>query len=177
MRRMDQSVKDSLELDPSQEVQPSIDPPESRPKYPAIVDPDVPRSVGRPRKYDRDAVMTDLCIRVARGALVRDAAQAVGVSYDMIMQWSDAPEYRQMYERARLSQAHALAEQTLTIADGTDASALADPNLRRIQVDTRKWFVSKIAPKIYGEKIEVDHAGYIEHTVQFIAESRKITAG
>lgn len=39
--------------------------------------------------------------------------------------------------------------------DGKDG----DVNARRLQVDTRKWFTSKLAPKLYGEKVDVTSDG------------------
>jgi hypothetical protein len=42
----------------------------------------------------------------------------------------------------------ALAEDLLEIADNDDA----DVNRARLRVDTRKWLMSKIAPKRFGDK-------------------------
>jgi hypothetical protein len=33
----------------------------------------------------------------------------------------------------------------------------------RLRVDTRKWFLSKVLPKIYGDKVQVDQSGTVEH--------------
>ena len=43
------------------------------------------------------------------------------------------------------------AEEVLTIADNTTL----DPQDRRIRVDTRKWLLSKVLPKVYGDKLTV----------------------
>jgi hypothetical protein len=32
---------------------------------------------------------------------------------------------------------------------------------RRLKVDSRKWFLSKMLPKIYGDKLDLNHSGYI----------------
>lgn len=34
----------------------------------------------------------------------------------------------------------------------------------KLQVDTRKWFLSKVLPKIYGDKITQEHTGSLEVT-------------
>jgi hypothetical protein len=39
-----------------------------------------------------------------------------------------------------------------TESGGTDSGAVAD---KKVQIDTRKWLLSKLAPKKYGDKIEV----------------------
>lgn len=30
---------------------------------------------------------------------------------------------------------------------------------RQMRIDTRKWYLSKLAPKRYGDKIEIEHKG------------------
>jgi hypothetical protein len=52
-----------------------------------------------------------------------------------------------------------MAEDCIDYADeatGLDAAGVA---ARRLQVDTRKWFVAKVCPRIYGDaaKLEVEH--------------------
>lgn len=32
---------------------------------------------------------------------------------------------------------------------------------RRLRVDTRKWYASKLAPKLYGERQHIEHSGEI----------------
>jgi hypothetical protein len=32
---------------------------------------------------------------------------------------------------------------------------------RRLKVDTRKWYLSKLAPKRYGDRIAVEHSGSV----------------
>lgn len=58
-----------------------------------------------------------------------------------------------------------MAEEALEIADdpvgstdngGTDAGAVAK---QRLQVDTRKWMLSKLAPKKYGERTAMELTG------------------
>lgn len=49
----------------------------------------------------------------------------------------------------------ALAEEILELADDRNA----DPSRSRLQVDTRKWLMSKIAPKRFGERQQLEHVG------------------
>lgn len=98
----------------------------------------------------------------------------------------DATEFRAQYAQARDERAHWLAEQALDAASGTDKLSelyeraideegdTLDPKIRgkvvsllsanaiqrdRLRVDTIKWFASKLAPKSYGEKVQMEHAG------------------
>jgi hypothetical protein len=57
-----------------------------------------------------------------------------------------------MYTRAREQQQQRWAEEILEISD----DVALDPNDRRIRVDSRKWLLSKLLPKQYGDKIEVN---------------------
>jgi len=34
----------------------------------------------------------------------------------------------------------------------------------RLRVDTRKWYLSKVLPKIYGDKLQTEHSGTIGTT-------------
>lgn len=46
-------------------------------------------------------------------------------------------------------QMEAMAEEILELADQADAETY---NAQRLKVDTRKWLMSKLAPKKYGDK-------------------------
>ena len=54
-----------------------------------------------------------------------------------------------------------LADEVMELADAPVAkldNGATDPGLvrhRQLQVDTRKWFLSKLAPKIYGDRLDV----------------------
>ena len=48
-----------------------------------------------------------------------------------------------------------LIEEILEIADGTPAEKGAVA-LARLRIDTRKWMMSKLAPKKYGDKLDVE---------------------
>lgn len=71
------------------------------------------------------------------------------------------PALAERYARAREDLIERIAQQTIEIADapvgttdrgGMDSAAVQK---QRLQVDTRKWLLSKLAPKRYGEKLEL----------------------
>jgi hypothetical protein len=101
------------------------------------------------------------CLLMERGWISKDACKKVGLPRSTLWHWINTDEhFRERYERARIGQAHAMAEDAIEIAD-TETYDMAVVQRNRLRVDTRKWFVSKIAPRIYGDKIEHTHA----HTV------------
>jgi hypothetical protein len=87
------------------------------------------------------------------------------------------PEFLEQYNVAKESQADALAEDLLEIADlppqinekgGVDSGDVAHMRLR---IDTRKWIASKLKPKKYGDKIEQEIKGEVGLTVQIVRMS------
>lgn len=68
----------------------------------------------------------------------------------------DREGFSAQYTRARELQMDALGEDVLEISDND-----GDPQRDRLRVDTRKWLMSKIAPKRFGDKIQQEHSGSI----------------
>ena len=54
-----------------------------------------------------------------------------------------------MYRAARESQAENIVDEILSIADDKGEDAMS----RRVRIDTRKWFVGKMHPRMYGERV------------------------
>jgi len=92
-------------------------------------------------------------------------------AYANFMRWiENDPKLRERYAKAKEEQADYLAEQLLEIADDgkNDWMENNDPEnpgykfnnehyqRSRLRVDTRKWIASKLKPKKYGEKLELD---------------------
>jgi hypothetical protein len=133
-----------------------------------------PKKTGRPTKYT-EALGNTIAMRMANGesvkAIGRDAAMPDAAT---IFRWaldSDHPFYDQ-YTRARMVRAETLIDELVEIADdGTndfveekrkDGSTLIVADHEHIQrsrlrLDTRKWFASKVVPKLYGDKLQ--HTG------------------
>lgn len=63
------------------------------------------------------------------------------------------PAFAQEYARAREAQGHREADEIRKIAD--DATP-ENVHVARLQIDARKWRASKMAPKVYGDKLELD---------------------
>ena len=95
----------------------------------------------------------------------------------MVYRWlAEYAEFREKYTRAREVQADTLADQILDIANtpvigtktvtkvtGVEVTEGDMIEHRRLQVDARKWYASKLAPKKYGDKIDanLNHTGGI----------------
>jgi uncharacterized transporter YbjL len=105
----------------------------------------------------------------------------------MVFRWLESNEtFREQYARAREAQADTLADEILEISDdgsndwmtraGKDQELAWQLNgehvqRSRLRVDSRKWFASKVAPKKYGDKLEL--AGDRENPLTVIHEAGK----
>lgn len=91
-----------------------------------------------------------------------------------IYRWAfDNAEFRDQYARAKAFQVEWLVESALEIAeDGTRDTYTDEKGTKRcdnewiarsrLRVDTIKWLSSKLAPKLYGDKIENTHNVTVE---------------
>jgi hypothetical protein len=68
------------------------------------------------------------------------------------------------YARAIETRMDGHADEILEIADNEHG----DPARDRLRIDTRKWLMSKIAPKRFGDKLDLTHASPDGGAVQFI---------
>jgi len=108
--------------------------------------------VGRPSLYS-DALAEDICTKLAEGNSLRSICAEEGMpAFQTVLKWrNDMPSFAEQYARAREDQAHALAEMALD-----EAAAAKDAALGRLAYDARKWYASKMAPKVYGDRMQVD---------------------
>lgn len=116
---------------------------------------------------DKQAIIVDVLdgMRVD-GLSLRKSCLAAGVALPTFLDWVAADEIlADHYTRAREVMLEKIADETMEIADApvgstdsgaTDSGAVAK---QRLQVDTRKWLLSKLAPKKYGEKVETALVG------------------
>lgn len=65
-------------------------------------------------------------------------------------------ELAALYARARSSQADALFEKIVQMAENTRPE---DANANRVKIDALKWVASKLAPRRYGDRLELEHSG------------------
>ena len=130
---------------------------------------------GRPSIYSQE--LTDIvCARIADGQSLRRISRDEGMpGLTTIFTWlREYPEFRDQYELAKASQADAMEDDMLDIADMPPAMTpdgkvdSADVAHMRLRIDTRKWIASKLKPKKYGDKIEQEIKGEIGLTVNIV---------
>src|SRR5579859_5590393 len=103
--------------------------------------------IGRPSSYSQETADI-ICERLAAGESLRTICDSENIpSFVTVFKWlADRPAFLQQYARAREIQAEHMAEEILRIADSATGE---DYNAARLQVDSRKWLLSKLQPKKY----------------------------
>jgi hypothetical protein len=128
---------------------------------------------GRPTLYTPELADV-ICSRLADGESLRAICRDDGLPDERTVRgWArDADHvFFPQYARAREIAYHAMADDLLEIADDSTGDLDADGKVNadhiarsRLRVDTRKWMLSKMLPKVYGDKIV--HQGDTENPVQ-----------
>ena len=133
------------------------------------------KPLGRPSEYDQ-AKAAEICSRLALGeSLNRICKDDHMPDMSTVYRWMFANEdFRNNYARAREDQAETHADELIDLADvepvvidenGKLKIDSAWVNLQRLRIDTRKWVASKLKPKRFGDKLDVQHAGGISVVV------------
>ena len=102
---------------------------------------------------------------MAGGESVRRICRAQDMpSFPTVMRWvhdKDQVAYKdgfpEQYQTAMAVKAQNMFDELLEIADDDTREA----HRSRIMVDTRKWYLSKCLPKVFGDKLNLDHSGEI----------------
>lgn len=130
---------------------------------------------GRPTEYTPE-IADEICSLLACGRTLRDICRDDGMPPEStVRQWAldDREGFSARYAQAREIGYHSMADETLEIADdasndwmetnGDDSEgwkANGEHIQRsRLRVDTRKWMLSKVLPKVYGDRTSVEHTG------------------
>lgn len=89
---------------------------------------------------------------LSKGVLMVDIYRVEGMpSASVINRWLADPKWWQDYARAREQMCHVIAE--TAIKEATE-NTTEDPQLARLKFDARRWYVGKIAPRVYGDRVQ-----------------------
>lgn len=104
------------------------------------------------------AVITLVLALMEDGSSLRKSCAEAGVSTSAFLRWVDSDdELKEQYARARARLLDAQAEELEEIGEkAARAESAAEVAGLRLQSDNRKWLLSKLAPKKYGEKLEIE---------------------
>lgn len=130
-------------------------------------------------------VIAEICQRLAEGESIRHicADENMPSTSAVFAQLAKNQDFQDQYARARELQAERMAEEILDIADdgtndwmeredGTVSLNGEHVQRSRLRVDTRKWLMSKMLPKKYGDRIQQD-VSLTDETVEALTAGRE----
>ena len=128
------------------------------------------RPEGRPEIYTQE-LADRVCEQIAMGYSMRTVCKADDMpAISTLFKWiREKPEFSKQYTKATEERTEAMSEDILDIADdgtndlmriqkGNEHYEIENKevtNRSRLRVDTRKWLMSKMKPRKYGDKIDV----------------------
>jgi hypothetical protein len=123
---------------------------------------------GRPTIYTQ-ALADEICERLAHGETLRKMVLDEHMpASSAVYRWLDSNQsFKEQYAQARVKQADYYAEMIVDEAFGSH-----DAQIGRLRMDALKWAASKIAPKKYGDKIELESNNNQNLTLSFNIPSR-----
>lgn len=127
--------------------------------------------MARPSDYSPEIAET-ICTRLSLGESLRQVCADDGMpDKATVFRWLHRhAEFRDQYARAREALSEHWAEEIIEIADDSRGDTFVDDDgnertnhevvaRSRLRVDSRKWLMSKLAPKKYGDKVTQEHVG------------------
>jgi hypothetical protein len=122
--------------------------------------------------YTRE-IADEVLARMAEGESVRAICRSPGMpSEGTIRGWAreDRDGFAARYRLARELQLDYWADEIIDLADHGEL----DPRDRQIRIDTRKWLMSKLGPRRYGERLLV--AGESDSPLRVLHERVSVEA-
>ena len=92
---------------------------------------------------------------VAGGMSLKEVCDTNDLPKTTVLRWL-SNEYLDQYACALRARADMQAEEIIEIADKTYTTN-EELTAAKMRIDARKWLMSKMAPKKYGDKVELDH--------------------
>ena len=121
---------------------------------------------------DKTQIINRICEHISCGMSLRKALKSTtpSIGSETFYLWiDDDKEKAKQYARACEERAEAMADEIIEIADfnandtlTTEKGDIPDNewiNRSKLRVDTRKWLMSKLQPKKYGDKLDLTSAG------------------
>lgn len=138
-----------------------------------------PKPIGRGRPTAiTSEVITELCDRIALGESLRQICSSdhmPGMTTILrALSAENNEDFRVRYARAQTQRGENIMSELLVLCD-TPPKDNVEAQHRRLQVDTRKWVISKLYPRKYGEKVETIHSGEVklEKVTRTIVDPKK----
>jgi hypothetical protein len=122
-----------------------------------------------PKTYWNAEVADRILTAISNGDSLATALKREGINPRTFAKWLSVKDFRDRYMDSRRIQAEIMAHEIIAIADdasrdrivGNDGKIrfdMASVNRARLRIDTRKFILAKVLPKIYGDRIALTDA-------------------
>ena len=128
------------------------------------------KKTGRPSGYT-PAKADTICDEIADGKSLRSVcARKAMPDKKTVLRWlRQNGDFRAQYARAREAAADAAYEDIVEIERALRAKEM-HPNTARVLIDSIKWRASKLKPKVYGDRSQVDVTDGVDVTHRLIRQ-------
>lgn len=155
---------------------------------------ETPRNLGGRPSIFTPEIAKEICDRIALGesviSITRDAHMPCELT---VYRWvnDDREGFGKDYADARLRQAWRYQDEIMDIADdgsndfvervrkdgSTETVFDAEHYQRsRLRVDSRKWYLSKVLPKVFGDKVQHEHSGDVNVNLRGKSDAELVDA-
>lgn len=145
--------------------------------------------IDKPNQYTQEKAKIVLEM-LAKGKLVKSIEERLGLSRSALYMWQERHEdFREEYARAREKGFDRIAEEMLEIASNEQITTTTitseqgvtlkeEDNIqsRKLQVDTRKWLLSKWSKRKYGDQKSVEMTGKDGNAIEIKAQVETLNA-
>lgn len=118
-------------------------------------------------------IFDEICDKMMEGQSVTSILKNAAISKKTFWEWLKDKDFGNQYTRAKDIYAQTIFDECLEISDnqeegetiiekqnGDVETRKGDMIMhRRLKVDTRKWYLSKVLPKVYGDKLDLTTNG------------------
>jgi len=123
-------------------------------------------------------ILKEVMDKLPEGESLRGIAQKRGVSDGRVHEWIKSLGLWEDYAHVRELRAHTFFERINDIAFLALANKV-DPNAARVAIDALKWTISRMNPKSYGERTNIDvnikaQMEYVEFVKKLSNEKRNV---
>lgn len=104
----------------------------------------------------KNDVIENLLVHIEAGKSMREVCRMDGMpDHGTVIRWMrDDADLATKYARARMSQADVLFDRMEAVEEAVSAGTM-DSHAARVVLDSMRWRASKLAPKVYGDRLDV----------------------
>jgi len=104
----------------------------------------------------KNAMVDSLLVQIEAGKSMREVCRMEGMpDHTTVIRWMrDDASLATRYARARMAQADVLFDRMEAVEEAVSAGTM-DSHAARVVLDSMRWRASKLAPKVYGDRLDV----------------------